>query len=470
MLTFSRETYMERRAALAAALREKGEDGLVLFVGNVDACAQLKAECYRFRQDSSWLYYFGLDEPGLAATIDLSSGAETLYADDVTEDDIIWIGPQMSVAEKAFEAGVAAHEPASGLDKAVAGALASGRKVLFLPPSRYYNTMRLMELLGLSKEEVAAGSLPLIEAVVKMRLVKTPEEIALIDAACDLGYEMHSTGRDLIRPGVVEGDIVDKMDFIATSKGWGVSFGTIFTQHGEIFHNPSHDKTIEPGRLIVVDAGVEAKSHYASDFTRTYPSGGKFTAKQREIYEIALAAHEKAFSMTAPGIAYRDVHLAAEAVILEGLASVGIVRGDVPEMVAEGIGGLFLPHGLGHNMGLDVHDMEDLGEDHVGYDPDQKRASRLGLRSLRMARRLVPGNVITDEPGIYFNVGLIESWRRSGKGSAFINYDLLEKEYYDFGGIRIEDDVLVTPTGARRLGSRRLPVTVPEIESLMQNS
>lgn len=464
---FSKETYIARRAALVASLREKGENGLVLFVGNAEACAQLKAECYRFRQDSSWLYYFGLDEPYLAATIDLESGVETLYADDVDEDDIIWIGPQPSVASKADLAGVASFEPSRSLGTAVDKALAAGRKILFLPPSRNYNILKLMELLHISKEEASKGSLSLIEAVIQMRLVKTPEEIALIDAACDLGYEMHSLGRDLIRPGVVEGDIVDRMDFIATSKGWGVSFATIFTQHGEIFHNPSHDKVIEPGRMIVVDAGVEAKSHYCSDFTRTYPSGGRFTAKQKAIYEIALAANEKAFSMIKPGIAYRDVHLAAEAVILEGLAALGIVKGDVAEMVAEGIGGLFLPHGLGHNMGLDVHDMEDLGEDYVGYDPDQKRAPRLGLGSLRMARRLRPGHVITDEPGVYFNVGLIEKWRRSGKGSGHIDYSLLEKEYYDFGGIRIEDDVLVTPDGARRLGSRRLPVTPDEIESLM---
>ena len=464
---FSKETYIERRAALAASLREKGENGLVLFVGNAEACAQLKAECYRFRQDSSWLYYFGLDEPYLAATIDLESGAETLFADDVDEDDVIWIGPQPSAAERAALAGLKSFAPARSLDAVVDKALAAGRKVLFLPPSRNYNILRLMELLHISKEEASKGTLSLIEEVIKMRLVKTEEEIALIDAACDLGYEMHSVGRDLLRPGVVEGDIVDRMDFIATSKGWGVSFATIFTQHGEIFHNPSHDKIIEPGRMVVVDAGVEAKTHYCSDFTRTYPSGGKFTPKQKEIYEIALAAHEKAFSMTAPGIAYRDVHLAAEAVILSGLASVGIVNGDIDEMVADGIGGLFLPHGLGHNMGLDVHDMEDLGEDYVGYDPDQKRAPRLGLGSLRMARRLKPGNVITDEPGVYFNVGLIEKWRREGKGSGRINYALLEKEYYDFGGIRIEDDVLVTPTSARRLGSRRLPVTPAEIEALM---
>ena len=464
---FSKETYIVRRAALAASLREKGESGLVLFVGNGEACAQLKAECYRFRQDSSWLYYFGLDEPYLAATIDLESGAETLYADDVSEDDIIWIGPQPSVASKADLAGLASFAPSQALDGVVGKALAAGRKVLFLPPSRNYNILKLMELLHISKEEAAAGCRSLIEAVIQMRLIKTPEEIALIDEACDLGYEMHTVGRDLIRPGVVEGDIVDKMEFIASSKGWGVTFATIFTQHGEIFHNPTHDKVIEPGRIVVVDAGAEHKSHYASDFTRTYPSGGRFTTKQREIYEIALAAHEKAFSMTAPGIAYRDVHLAAEAVILEGLADVGIVAGDVEEMVAEGIGGLFLPHGLGHNMGLDVHDMEDLGEDLVGYDPDQKRAPRLGLGSLRMARRLKPGHVITDEPGVYFNAGLIESWRRAGKGFGRINYSLLEKEYYDFGGIRIEDDVLVTPTGARRLGSRRLPVTPDEIEAIM---
>ena len=466
-MIFSKETYIARRAALAASLREKGESGLVLFVGNGEACAQLKAECYRFRQDSSWLYYFGLDEPYLAATIDLESGAETLYADDVSEDDVIWIGPQPSAAFKADLAGVASFAPSRALDGVVGKALAAGRKVLFLPPSRNYNILRLMELLHISKEEASAGCRSLIEAVIPMRLVKSDEEIAIIDAACDLGYEMHTVGRDLLRPGAVEGDIVDQMDFIATSKGWGVSFATIFTQHGEIFHNPSHDKVIEPGRLVVVDAGVEAKTHYCSDFTRTYPSDGRFTPKQKAIYEIALAAHEKAFSMIKPGIAYRDVHLAAEAVILEGLAAVGIVSGDVAEMVADGIGGLFLPHGLGHNMGLDVHDMEDLGEDLVGYDPDQKRAPRLGLGSLRMARRLKPGNVITDEPGVYFNAGLIESWRRAGKGSGRINYSLLEKEYYDFGGIRIEDDVLVTPAAARRLGSRRLPVTPDEIEGLL---
>ena len=463
---FSKEVYSRRRETLLGKLRTAGESGIVLFIGNAEAPAQYRDNCYKWRQDSSWLYYFGLDEPRYAAVLDIESGSEVIYADDVDIDDIIWMGPQPSVQSLAESVGVAHTAPYGKVDEDVAAARKAGRKVHYLAPSRYFNTLRLMELLGRARVDLGV-SRPLTEAVISMRLVKEDIEIEAIDAACALGYEMHSVARDSIVPGIVEQDIVGKMEGVALSKGWGVSFPTILTQHGETLHNHIHDKVIEPGKLMVIDAGVEANSHYASDFTRTYPTSGKFSGKQKDVYEIVLASHELAFSLTRPGITYREVHLAAARRTLEGLSALGIVRGDLDEMVALGIAGLFQPHGLGHNMGLDVHDMEDLGEDLVGYDPDQKRAKQLGLGSLRMARRLVPGHVITDEPGIYFIPALIEKFKNEGLGKDFVNYALLES-YYDFGGIRIEDDVLVTPSGARRLGPKRLPATVADIEEAMR--
>ena len=256
------------------------------------------------------------------------------------------------------------------------------------------------------------------------------------------------------------------MEGVTLSQGWGTSFATILTQHGEIFHCHSHACPVEAGRLLLVDAGAESNEHYASDHTRTYPSGGRFTPRQRDIYQIVYECNELAFSLTKPGVAYRDVHIAAVRHMLDRLGQLGLVSGDIDEMVADGIGGLFMPHGLGHNMGLDVHDMEDLGENLVGYDDDQSRSSQLGLGSLRMARRLVPGNVITDEPGIYFIPALIAQWKAAGADKGRVCYDALE-QYLDFGGIRLEDDVLVTPDGARRLGSRRLPIAPDDVEQAM---
>ena len=462
---FAKEVYIRRRAALMAKMKEAGERGVILFVGNVEAPAQYKDNAYKFRQDSSWLYYFGLDEPRYAAVLDIDSGAECIFADDVDIDDIIWMGPQPSVASLAGSVGVGHVQPYGALDQVIKDAIKAGRTVHYLPPSRYYNTLKLMNLLGRARIDKGVSE-PLIKAVVSMRLIKEDIEIAAIDAACDLGYEMHSVARDSIVPGIIEQDIVGKMEGVALAKGWGVSFPTILTQHGETLHNHLHDKVIEPGKLMVIDAGVEANSHYASDFTRTYPTSGKFTTRQREIYQIVCDCNNYAFSLTRPGITYREVHLATARKMLEGLSALGLVKGDLDEMVAAGVAGLFQPHGLGHNMGLDVHDMEDLGENLVGYDPDQQRAKQLGLGSLRMARRLVPGHVITDEPGIYFIPALIEKFRQEGLGGDFVNYEKL-KAYYDFGGIRLEDDVLVTADGARRLGAHRLPVTPDEVEEAM---
>ncbi len=458
---FAKEVYVRRRAELAKKMREAGQSGIILFVGNAEAPAQYKDNCYKWRQDSSWLYYWGLDEPLMAAILDIDSGAETLFADDVDIDDIIWMGPQPSVRSKADAVGIANTAPYSAVENPVALALKSGRPVHFLPPSRYFNTLRLQQLVPGGKPSEA-----LIKAVISQRLIKEAIEIEALDYACDLGYQMHSAARDAIQIGIIEQEIVGKMEAVALAKGWGVSFPTILTQHGETLHNHGHAAVIEPGKLMVIDAGVESNEHYASDFTRTYPTSGKFTQKQREIYQIVYECNELAFSLAKPGITYREVHLATARKMLECLSALGLVHGDLDEMVAKGIAGLFQPHGLGHNMGLDVHDMEDLGENLVGYDPDQTRAKQLGLGSLRMARRLRPGHVITDEPGIYFIPALIEKFKKEGLGYDFVNYSKLES-YYDFGGIRLEDDVLITADGARRLGPKRLPIAPDDVEAAM---
>lgn len=467
---FSKDVYARRRQTLVAKMADsaaEGKRGIALFIGNTEAPAQYKDNCYKFRQDSTWLYFFGIDQPLYAAIIDLDNGNETIFANDVEIGDIIWMGPQPSVASVAASVGVEKSAPYTDLNAAVAKVIAEGRPVHFVKPSRYYNTMKIASLLGCGTDEVAGRfSLALTKAIISMRLVKEDCEIEAIDDACNLGYEMHTVARNSIVPGIIEQEIVGKMDGVTLSKGWGVSFPTILTQHGETLHNHLHDKIIEPGKLMVIDAGAESNVHYASDFTRTYPTSGKFTAKQREIYQIVCDCNEFAFSMTRPGISYREVHLKTMHLMLEELRALDIVRGDVQDMVEAGIAGLFMPHGLGHNMGLDVHDMEDYGENYVGYDDDQSRSPQLGLGSLRMARKLMPGNVITDEPGIYFIPALIEKWKSEKTDQGFVNYQKLES-YYDFGGIRLEDDVLVTADGARRLGKKRLPISPDDVEAAM---
>ena len=470
---FNKEVYVRRRKTLLDSMKDKGATGIALFIGNVDAPAQYRDNCYKFRQDSSWLYYFGIDDPCYAAVLDLDSGTETVFADDVEIDDIIWMGPMPSVASVAASVGVAASAPYSEFDKVVADAVAKGRQVHFLPATRYATAMKLSSLLGLAPSETfSAGkagcpkaSLAMVTSVIEMRLVKEDIEIEELEKACTLGQMMHTVARKGIVPGVLEQTIVGDMEGFTLGNGWGVSFPTILTQHGEIFHCHSHLLPIEPGKLMVIDAGVESNDHYASDFTRTYPTSGKFTDMQKDIYRIVYECNELAFSMAAPGTAYRDVHLAVEKKMLEDLGSIGLVRGNVDDMLDCGIGGLFLPHGLGHNMGLDVHDMEDLGENLVGYDDDQSRSPQLGLGSLRMARTLVPGNVLTDEPGIYFIPELIDKWEKEGKFTEYINYREVRK-YIGFGGIRIEDDLLITAKGFVNI-SKNIPREADEIEKLM---
>ncbi|MBO4657672.1 MAG: aminopeptidase P family protein [Bacteroidales bacterium] len=460
---FSRNIYVARRQRLIKSVG----DGILLFLGNSEAPSNYSDNQYIFRQDSTWLYYFGIDQPDMAAVIDVESGEETIFGNDVDIDDIIWMGPQPLVASRAEEVGVAKSAPLAELEKVVKAAVAKGRKVHFLPPYRYRNMILLHSLLGLPFDQMkAAASVEFIKAVVEMRLVKEPCEIQQIDMACNLGYAMHMAATKLMKPGMLEQDLVGVMEGVVISGGYMTSFPTILSQNGETLHNHSHHQIITEGRLTVIDAGAEIASHYCSDFTRTLPCSGRFTEQQKEVYTIVSEANNLALGLARPGISYRDVHLAAARLILQGLKNIGLVKGDVDEAVAAGAAGLFMPHGLGHNMGLDVHDMENLGENYVGYEEGVKRSTQLGLGSLRMARVLKPGNVVTDEPGIYFIPALIDKWKAEGTCRDFINFEALDA-YRSFGGIRIEDDLLITESGARLLGSKRLPRTVEEVENAM---
>lgn len=475
---FSAEIYKARRAALVKKMQEQGAQGIAVFLGNSEAPMNYKDNCYRFRQDSSFVYFFGLNEPGMAASINLSNGKECIYADDVDIDDIIWMGPQERVQEKAESVGVNRSASSKDFATAVQFALDNDIPVHFLPSGRWYNRLKMAEITGTAPSEVyktapydegedVHSSLELVKAVVALRLIKGPEEIEQIDLACDLGKEMHEIGRRGCQLGEGEREIAGAMDAFAQTKGWGVSFPTILSQNGQILHGHDHSGIITDGRLLLIDAGLCMDNYYCSDFTRTYPSSGKFTTQQREIYDIVEGSNAVAFNMAAPGVTHRDVHIAACKHMLSGLKDLGLVNGDLEEMSAEGIAGLFMPHGLGHNMGLDVHDMEDYGENYVGYDDNQQRSQQLGLGSLRMARVLKPGHVITDEPGIYFIPALWEWFRKNKLDKGFVNFDKLAS-YATFGGIRLEDDVLITETGARHLGTKRLPIKSTEIEDIMQ--
>ena len=377
---FESNVYVNRRRALLSQMASRTSDasrGIAVFLGNVDAPTNYRGNDYKFRQDSNFLYFWGVDEPWFAAVLDLDSGEECLYGNDVDIDDIIWMGPQPTVASKGEAIGCASTAPLAEFDKAVAAAVAVGRPVHFLPPARYYNQMKLSELTGISSASVrkvapvAAGgaSEELVKSVVALRLIKEQCEIEELDKAAEIGYWMHTEARRGCKPGVLEQEIVGRMEGVTYSKGWGPSFTTILSQNGETLHNHSHHQIITPGRLLVVDAGAESNTHYASDFTRTYPCSGKFTTKQREIYDIVQQANDYAYSLTKPGTTYWDVHYATARFLLEGLKSVDLVRGDVDEMLPLGISGLFMPHGLGHNRGMDVQRFIYLAMCHSTQDP-----------------------------------------------------------------------------------------------------
>lgn len=464
----NRETYIQRRQQLCSLIN----DGIVLLFGNNESPCNYPANAYApFRQDSSFLYYFGLQEIGLIGVIDTETNDEWLLGDDVDVEDIVWYGAVPTMVSLSESVGVRNSAPLKRIYDIVKEAQDKKRKIHFLPPYRHDNQIMIMDLLGIHPSmQREAASMELINAVVKMRSKKSIEEIAELERASAIGYEMHTKAMRMTRPGRTEKFIAGHIDSVAYSLGAKQSFATIYTQHGEIMHGSPSMNVLEDGRLVLCDCGAETINNYCSDHTRTLPINGKFTTRQKEIYDIVAECHDYALDVAKPGVKYFDVHLAVCRLMTERLKELGLMKGDTDEAVMLGAHAMFLPHGLGHMMGLDVHDMEGLGQIHVGFDEETRpRLDQFGTNCLRMGRRLQEGFVVTDEPGIYFIPALIDSWKASGHCKEFLNYEMLET-YKDFGGIRIEDDILITSDGCRFLGEKRIPYHTKDVEKYMEEN
>ncbi len=460
---FTKDIYENRRQELKKLV----SDGIIIILGNADVSMSYPANIFEFRQDSSFLYYFGLSHPNYAGVIDVDNDKDYIFANDFDIDDIIWMGPQPSVKDLSAKVGVESTAEFSEFSILIKKAISEGKKIHYLPPYRAKNTILLADVLDMKVSDVKPNaSEELIKASVKLRSIKSDIEVAEIEKACEIGYMMHTTAMKLAKPGTMESEIAGRIEGLAISFGKMISFPVILSQNGQTLHNHDHSQELEEGRLLLVDCGAENAMNYCSDNTRTLPVGGKFSDKQKAVYNICLKANKECIKAVKPGIKYRDIHFLAAKIIVDGLKEIGIMKGDTDKAVAEGAHTLFMPHGLGHMMGLDVHDMEDYGENFVGYDEETTRSEQFGTAYLRLARELQEGFVLTVEPGIYFIPELTAKFKSEGKFTDFINYDLLEKEYKNFGGIRIEDDILVTKDGSRVLGIP-IPKTVEEIEIFM---
>ena len=462
---FSKETYVNRRRRLMELV---GEGVIVLFGNNESPNNYPNNGYYPFRQDSSFLYYFGQNRDGLVGVVDVDNGTETLVGNDIDIEDIVWYGSVDSVADMAAQVGVAHSAPMAQLAQICTEATRAGRTIHFLPPYRHDIMIQIMDLLGIHpSQQRKQASHKLRMAVIEMRSRKEPQEIEEMERAAHIGYLMHTTAMRLVKPGVTEKYIGGQVDGIAHSYGAQVSFPTIFSQHGEIMHGNPSLAVLESGRLALCDAGAETVNNYCSDNTRTMPVSGKFTQRQRDIYDIVVDCHDLALQVAKPGVKYMDVHFAVCRLMAERLKDLGLMRGNVDDAVAAGAHAMFLPHGLGHMMGMDVHDMEGLDQIYVGFDEETRpNLEQFGTNCLRMGRRLQEGFVVTDEPGIYFIPALIDDWRRNGHCAEWLNFDLLET-YKDFGGIRIEDDLLITADGCRFLGEERIPYHAGDVEAFM---
>jgi len=458
---FKPQTYIQRRKELA----EKTGSGLILFLGNDESPMNYADNGYHFRQDSTFLYYFGIDFPGLAALINVDSGQEIIFGNDYTIDDIVWMGPQPTIAERAAQCGVEKVLPFSELSKIVQTAALRSMEIHFLPPYRAEHKLQLQALLGLQPEQFAAkSSVKLIRAVVSQREIKTAEEIAEIERAVDLSVDMHVAAMQMARPGLTEAQIAARVYEKAHAANCEISFPIIATINGQTLHNHYHGNVLKSGDLFLLDAGAEVESHYAGDLSSTFPVDAGFTAQQKLIYEMSLEAHFAAIDALALHAPFRNAHLAACRSITENIKSLGLLKGSTNDIISNGVHALFLPCGTGHMMGLDVHDMENLGEVWVGYDGEPK-STQFGMKSLRFAKPLQAGHVFTIEPGIYFIPELMDKWQAEGHFNDFINWNEVQK-FRNFGGIRNEEDYMMTENGARRLGTKLKPKTVEEVEAI----
>jgi Xaa-Pro aminopeptidase len=460
---FEKDIYSERRKKL----RESFKSGVILFLGNNESPMNYPGNPYPFRQDSSFLYFFGLDKPGFIGLIDIDEGKDYMFGLDFSVDDIIWMGPQPTVRELAQEVGVSNTGTPVQLNEQINGLITAGRKIHYLPPYRADTVLQLEKMLGISNTCVNNyASLELIQAVVALRSVKSEVEIEQIEEALKISSEMYKIVMEMARPGIYEREICGRIEGVVSSAGNYISFPVILSINGETLHNHYHGNLLKKNDLLVVDSGAQSPEYYASDITRTFPVGGSFTPEQRDIYQIVLDSQLAAIKSMKPGATYREIHLQTASIIASGLKEMGLMKGSLEAAVSQGAHALFFPHGLGHMMGLDVHDMENLGEDYVGYDDTIQRSSQFGLAYLRLAKELHPGFVVTVEPGIYFIPALIDQWKAENKLKDFINYEKVES-FKNFGGIRIEDDVLITNNGRRVLGEP-IPKEINEIEEIME--
>ncbi len=455
---FAKETYIQRRAQLKKTVGS----GILLFLGNDEMGLNYEDNTFRYRQDSSFLYYFGLSFAGLSAIIDIDEDKEIIFGDELSIDSVVWMGTQPTLKEKSERIGIKLTMPSADLPKYLQKAAGKGQTIHYLPPYRPEHKIKLMEWLGtpLAQQE---GSLPFIKAVIAQRNYKTDEEIVEIEKACDITADMHIAAMKAVRPGIMEYEIAALLESIALGAGGELSFPSIATVNGQTLHNHYHGNKVKSGDLFLIDAGAETAMGYAGDMSSTIPADKKFSTRQRDIYQIQNRMHLESVRMLRPGITFKEVYEFSAWVMVEELKDLGLMKGDSDAAVREGAYAMFYPHGLGHMMGLDVHDMENFGEVWVGYD-GQPKSTMFGRKSLRLARTLEPGFVLTIEPGIYFIPELIDLWRSQNKFTDFINYDAVEG-YKNFGGVRNEEDYLITAEGSRRLG-KKIPLTPEEVEAL----
>jgi len=456
---FEREVYIKRREKLKEAVGS----GLILLPGNDESPMNYADNPFHFRQDSTFRYFFGLNFPHLAGVLDCDTGEEIIFGDDLTVEDFVWMGPQPTIAEKASAFGIKKAKPLKDLVELLRRENAGDRTIHFLPPYRPENKIKLFEWLGILPAEAHPESSPaLIRAVIAQRNYKSPEEISEIRKAADISVDMHRTAMRMVAPGVTEAEVAAAVNHAAEKEGARISFPIIATVNGQTLHNHYHGNTLKSGQMFLLDTGAEVESGYAADLSSTLPVDPHFTPVQRDIYNITLESHNAAISMLKPGIAFREIYLEASRVIAAGLKDMGLMKGNIDDALASGAHALFFPCGLGHMMGMDVHDMEDLGETYVGWD-GQKRPVQFGIKSLRLGRKLEPGFVLTIEPGIYFIPELIDQWQQAGTNREFINFERVN-EFRNFSGIRNEEDFLITQTGHELLGKAK-PKSIEEVEA-----